>query len=204
MSNLVRALLGAALLTVIAVSVGVVVHHSEDKAPVATEIKGDLSTHDTTTMAVQRSAFCSRVPAHDVTTALGGKATATDAYDDGDKAALTPGVTDVAQEYGCSWSGPQQAAARAWVFASPVTQDMARRLARTPLDKGCTKQHKPAYGKPSVAITCTSGKQTTVELRGLFGDAWMACELRGAPSEKRRAVQKRASRWCLVTATAAG
>lgn len=204
-SNLVRALLAAALLTVVAVGAGVATHHTDHK-PAATvpTIKGDLSTADTTVMAVRRTTFCSRVPAGDVSKALGGKPVATTSYKDGDKAALTPSLTDVSQEYGCTWTGPQKAAARAWVFAPPVTQSLATRLTSYPVDKGCRKQSSPAYGKPSESLTCTSGGQTTVRLRGLFGDAWLACELTGAPSEPAAAVQKRASRWCLVTATAAG
>lgn len=207
MSNLVRALLGSALLTAVAVGVGVATHHSstpEKQPAAAVEIKGDLRTADTTVMHVHRGAFCSRVPSTDVTKALGGRATSVKAYNDGDRAALTSTVTDISQEYGCTWAGPEQAGARAWVFAPPVTRSLANRLAAAPLDKGCAKQKKPAYGTPSVSVTCTNGKQTTVRLRGLFGDAWVSCELTGTPHEKAATVERRASRWCLVTATAAG
>ncbi|MEI7057568.1 hypothetical protein WBG06_17225 [Nocardioides sp. CCNWLW239] len=203
MRSAVRILIGAVVLTAIAVGVGVLT--LKDDEPETPEVKGDLSTADTTTMHVRRGAFCERVPTEDATEALGGAATEKKAYNDGDQTVISSGVTDVAQEYGCIWTGPEDSAtsARAWVFAPPVTLDWATQMTKS-VPKGCKAASSPAYGKPSVALTCVDAKkQPTVILRGLFGDAWLSCQLTGKAGEAAATVQKRASRWCLVTATAA-
>lgn len=203
MRSAVRILIGAVVLTAIAVGVGVLT--LKDDQPEKPEVKGDLSTADTTTMHVRRGAFCDRVPTEDATEALGGAATEKKAYGDGDQAAISGEVNDVAQEYGCIWTGPADAAtsARAWVFAPPVTLDWATQMTKS-VPKGCKAASRPAYGKPSVALTCTDAKkQPKMVYRGLFGDAWLSCELTGKVGESTAALQKRASRWCLVTATAA-
>jgi len=161
-----------------------------------------LADVDTTTMVIRRQGFCDNVATAEVTKALGGSATEATSYGDGDTADLG-GETDVAQEYGCAWTGPSGTAARAWVFAPPVTKAWARRLADS-VPKGCERRPGPAYGKPSVALACAHGKQTTVSLRGLFGDAWFSCDLVGAPGEGVDRVGQRADRWCLMTAVAAG
>ena len=203
MRSAVRILIGAVVLTAIAVGVGVLT--LKDDEPEVPEVKGDLSTADTTTMHVRRGAFCDRVPTEDATEALGGTATEKKAYGDGDQTAISSGVNDVAQEYGCIWTGPEDLAtsARAWVFAPPVTLDWATQMTKS-VPKGCKAASSPAYGKPSVALTCTDAKkQPKVVLHGLFGDAWLSCELTGKAGEATATLQKRASRWCLVTATAA-
>jgi hypothetical protein len=191
----VRILIGAVVLTAIAVGVGVLT--LKDDEPETPEVKGDLSTADTTTMHVRRGAFCDRVPTEDATEALGGAATEKKAYSDGDQTGISGEVSDVAQEYGCIWTGPEDSAtsARAWVFAPPVTLDWATQMTKS-VPKGC----KAA----SVVLTCVDAKkQPKVILRGLFGDAWLSCELTGKAGEAAATLQKRASRWCLVTATAA-
>ncbi|WP_406031487.1 hypothetical protein OG801_22495 [Nocardioides sp. NBC_00163] len=203
MRSAVRILIGAVVLTAIAVGVGVLT--LKDDEPEVAEVKGDLSTADTTTMHVRRGAFCDRVPTEDATEALGGAAAEKKAYGDGDQTAISGEVNDVSQEYGCIWTGPEDSAtsARAWVFAPPVTLDWATQMIKS-VPKGCKAASTPAYGKPSVALTCTDAKkQTKVVYRGLFGDAWLSCELTGKAGEAPATVQKRASRWCLVTLTAA-
>lgn len=203
MRSAVRILIGAVVLTAIAVGVGVLT--LKDDKPETPKVKGDLSTADTTTMHVRRGAFCDRVPTADATEALGGAASEKKAYGDGDQTAISSGVSDVAQEYGCIWTGPEGSAtsARAWVFAPPVTLDWATQMTKS-VPKGCKAAPTPAYGKPSVALTCTDAKkQPKVAFRGLFGDAWLSCELTGKAGEATATLQKRASRWCLVTATAA-
>jgi hypothetical protein len=44
-----------------------------------------------------------------------------------------------------------------------------------------------------------------VRMGGLFGDAWVACELGGPVSQRRSTALERAQRWCaeVVTAMAA-
>ena len=198
-----RILIGAVILTVIAVGIGVLTLKNDK--PETPEVKGDLSNADTTSMHVRRGAFCDRVATADVTDALGGASSEKKAYADGDQTVISGEVSDVAQEYGCIWTGPKDSAtsARAWVFAPPVTQDWATQLTKS-VPKGCKAASKPAYGKPSVALTCTDAKkQPKAVLHGLFGDAWLSCELTGKAGESTATLQKRASRWCLVTATAA-
>lgn len=203
MRSAVRILIGAVVLTAIAVGVGVLT--LKDGEPEVPEVKGDLSTTDTTVMHVRRGAFCDRVSAKDATEALGGAASEKKAYGDGEQTAISSEVNDVAQEYGCIWTGPEGSgtSARAWVFAPPVTLDWATQMTKS-VPKGCKAASTPAYGKPSVTLTCTDGKsRPTVVYRGLFGDAWLSCELTGKAGEATATVQKRASRWCLVTLTAA-
>ncbi|WP_141781517.1 hypothetical protein [Nocardioides albertanoniae] len=203
MGSVGRILIGAVILTAIAVGIGVLT--LKDDKPKTTEVKGDLSTADTTTMHVRRGAFCDRVAKADVSDALGGAASEKKAYNDGDQTTISGDVSDVAQEYGCIWTGPKDSAtsARAWVFAPPVTKDWATQMTKS-VPKGCKAAAKPAYGKPSVALTCTdSKKQPKAMFRGLFGDAWLSCELTGKAGESAASLQKRASRWCLVTADAA-
>ncbi|MGH3350343.1 MAG: hypothetical protein ACRDPS_06710 [Nocardioides sp.] len=203
MGSVGRILIGAVVLTAIAVGIGVLTLNDDE--PEAAKVKGDLSNADTTSMHVRRGAFCDRVATEDVTDALGGAASEKKAYGDGDQTVISGSVTDVAQEYGCIWTGPEGSAtsARAWVFAPPVTKDWATQMSKS-VPKGCKAASKPAYGKPSVALTCTDAKkQPKMVLHGLFGDAWLSCELTGKAGEPTATLQKRASRWCLVTATAA-
>jgi len=193
--------------TAVGVGVGIYLQSpGDDGSPApstgADEVASTLADVDTTTMVVRRQGFCDHVDNDEVTAALGGAATGASSYGDGDRTDLGE-ITDVAQEYGCAWTGPKGASAHAWVFAPPVTHAWARRMTgRTP--EGCQEQHGPAYGSPSTAYTCTSKQQTTVSLRGLFGDAWLSCDLTGARREPAAAVRERASRWCLATAVAAG
>ena len=201
-----RLLAAAVVVTAAGVGVGLYTHDPDGGKPTPADGPGHtastLTDVDTTAMVVRRQAFCDHVATAEVTKALGGDAIEASSYGDGDKAELG-GETDVAQEYACTWTGQNGTAARAWVFAPPVTKGWARRLAGS-LPQGCERRPGPAYGKPSVAFACTNGKRTTVSLRGLFGDAWLSCDLVGARGETADEVGKRADRWCLMTAVAAG
>ncbi|MDP1788725.1 MAG: hypothetical protein Q8K56_00210, partial [Rhodoglobus sp.] len=60
----------------------------------------------------------------------------------------------------------------------------------------------PAYGVPSLALVCEDGGTRLRSYRGLFGDAWLTCQL-SAPKTVTAAVQAdRASRWCVSVASA--
>ena len=207
----IAVLAAATLVTAAGVGVGVILHSPDEPAPTRPSTT-TLAQVDTTTIVVAREPFCDRLTNADVKAALAGEPTRTASYGDGDSATLTGAegsVTDVAQEYGCTWTGPSTAGtttagatARAWVFAPPVTLAWARQMsARAP--KGCHAQQGPAYGRPTLAFTCTSQRRSTVSYRGLFGDAWLSCELTGRPGEAASEITERAGRWCLAVARAA-
>jgi len=197
-------LAAAALVTAVAVGGGILLHShddSHDDPTPAARPATTLNDVDTTKLAVVRAPFCDRIEEADLEAALGGRVATTSSYGDGDSASLTRSVKDVAQEYSCTWTGAG-ASARAWVFAPPVTTAWARQLAsRVP--HGCAKRSGPAYGAPTLAYTCTARHRTTASFRGLFGDAWLSCDLSGRRGEPPADVVKRADRWCLVVADAA-
>lgn len=202
-----KTLVGAVAVTAIGVGIGVTLHspNGGDEPAATSESTAStesLSDVDTTTLVVRREAFCDRVDSADVEAALGSKATRASSYGDGDSAKLTDSVKDVAQEYGCTWSGARGAQARAWVFAPPVTHPWARHMAHT-VPKGCRPERDLPYGSPSVAFSC-GATRSTVSVRGLFGDAWLSCELTGRRSEPSATVSSRAGSWCLAVARAAG
>lgn len=197
MVRVFRTALAAVAVTAAVVGVGVVANEPTGPAP-TTPLATALAAADTTTMTVRRRAFCTAVPAADTVAALGSGASRPTSYRPGQKVALTPAVTDVADEWGCSWTGTAGRAARAWLFAPPVTTARATTLAGQ-LPKGCQRVDAPAFGAPSAAAACGD----TLLLRGLFGDAWLSCELT-APGLAPTLLLDRAGRWCLVVARAAG
>jgi hypothetical protein len=205
-SALRRSLLIAAPLTAVCVVVGVVLaqpsqtDRTEPPASTATPPAG-LADVDTTALEVRRQAFCDRVPTAAVRAALGGPSVRATSYGDGDTAELAPNVRDVAGEYACTWHGRGGATADAWVFATAVTRARARTLVATPA--GCEKEHEPAYGRPTVALSCADRGRTTVSLRGLFGDAWLSCSLTGRGRQQASSVTARAEQWCLAVARSA-
>src|SRR4051794_2913587 len=73
----------------------------------------------TGTITIARQRFCSRLAPEDVEGALGGAATSSEEWANGERVRLAPGVRDVAHEYGCAWTGANGSALRAWVFAPP-------------------------------------------------------------------------------------
>lgn len=197
MVRVFRTALAAVVVTAAVVAVGVLVNRPSGPAP-ARPLATALSAVDTTTMTVRRRAFCAAVPTADTVAALGSGASRPTSYRPGQKVALTPTVTDVADEWGCSWTGTAGRAARAWLFAPPVTTAHAARLAEQP-SQGCQRVGAPAFGEPSVAAACGD----TLMLRGLFGDAWLSCELT-SPGLSQPRLLDRAGRWCLAVARAAG
>ena len=214
----------AVVLTVACVVLGVTFatpsHH--DSADPLTE---RLASVDTATLTVRRAAFCSRVPAATVAAALGAPARTAASWRPGQTMQIGNKVNDVVDEYGCSWATASGAVARAWVFAPPIAHARAKALAKA-VPSGCrpltaspiptspaatsptataspTGSPSPAssatatpgwaYGSPTSALTCGDG----IMLRGLFGDAWLTCELPSTDVDL-------AGRWCLAVARAAG
>jgi hypothetical protein len=164
-----------------------------------------LSAFDTTGVAVTRGPFCERVDDRQVSAALGGDPTDSSSWRNGDSIEIANGVQDVAHEFGCRWTGADGTVAQAWVFAPPVAADRARGMVRdasgTP---GCQPGAGPAFGDPTLALTCTTkAGEVRASYRGLFGDAWLQCEV-VRPAGATWDVADRAGRWCVGVLQAAG
>ena len=201
-------LLAAGVLTAVAVVGVVVLDPFADEVPPEREqpfATTPLDGFDTLSLTVPRAGFCSDVDPREVEAALGAEPVGERGYDNGDEVQLADGVTDVAHEFGCVWSLDDGSEARAWVFAPPVDGDRAQRLTReTTRTEGCDPVDGPPYGAPSVALLCTDGPLTTASYRGLFGDAWLTCELVApAPSGGTEAFVEKAGAWCVAVARGA-
>ncbi|WP_028642980.1 hypothetical protein [Nocardioides sp. URHA0020] len=177
---------------------------SDEDAPTAapTPTSTPLADYATDTVVIARGEFCARVAPRAVTEALGAEAATTASWANGDRARLAAGVRDVAHEYGCSWTAADGTVARAWVFAPPVSADRADALVRdTGRGRRCERlTDAPAYGAPSVAVSCTTKRGGRTTVQGLFGDAWLSCSLQvpGSPPDI-----DRTGRWCVAVAEAA-
>lgn len=161
-----------------------------------------LASYDTTEVALARAPYCDRVDPGAIAAALGEVAQRTSSHDNGEPLRLADGTRDVAHEYGCSWS-VGRATARTWLFAPPITADRARALVSEARSApGCEADAQaPAFGTPSLALVCTDDGRVAASYRGLFGDAWLVCELTARGD--REDVVRRAGRWCVAVATAA-
>jgi hypothetical protein len=207
-SGVLRALLLALVATAVPVGAGVLRHDPETPPPVATTkpLAVRLSAIDTATAVVRRAPFSDAVPAADAATAVTDDSPTKGAWSNGDPLPVTAGTgsrSDVAHEFGCSWTAASGTVATAWVFAPPVTVARAQSLAAAARKaKGCTTvPGAPAYGAPAVALSCTTGGTTTLSYQGLFGDAWLVCRLSGSTSATAADL---ADRWCASVLTAAG
>lgn len=181
------------VVTALVTAVGVLATSPTRQAPPlpANPLADRLASADTTTMTVRRTAFCSALPGATVAAALGAAVDAHTTWQPGQRVRLGK-AEDVADEYGCSWTTASGATARAWVFAPPITADRAAALAKA-APAGCRPAAAmPAFGAPTSALRC--GGRTLV--RGLFGDAWLSCELTGHDVDL-------VGRWCLAVARAA-
>ncbi|GAA5146395.1 hypothetical protein GCM10023340_17250 [Nocardioides marinquilinus] len=208
-------------MTVAAVAVGVVVLDGDDgddaapptpSAPTVspTVETTPLSDYDTTVVALQRASFCDAIDDETLAVALGLDDGATpavsqaDAYVDGDRAEVG-GVTDVVHEFGCRWR-TDDAVARGWVFAPPVTSREARALRRAAVaEEGCEVAGRaPDFGLRSVALLCEAPRGTETSFRGLFGDAWLTCSVTVSGTDTPEAeLLDRTGRWCVGVAQAA-
>jgi hypothetical protein len=162
-----------------------------------------LAKLDTSAMVIPRIAFCDLVSDGAAADALGGEVAETDEWSAGDPVGSEGGRVDVASEFGCSWSAEDGSTARAWVFAVPVTQRLAEKALREGAEhKGCRTPSGPAFGSPSQVQVCTLDEGTTrIRHAGLFGDAWLSCEL-ASSSEDTAVLRERADAWCGQVATA--
>ncbi len=171
-----------------------------------------LASLDLSGLPVARRSLCGRIDRGDVERALRGPVVETDHYGSGDRTSLTTGVRDVSHEYDCTYRAGTGAEARVWVFAEPVTRGVARGIVRDVRGtRGCRPvSGGPAYGAPTVSTSCpvATPPGRAVTLRGLFGDAWLSCQV-STPStatagDPRRETERRAQRWCVSVATSVG
>ncbi|MBC9734117.1 hypothetical protein [Nocardioides marmotae] len=211
----VRALIASLVATAALVGVGVVLSDPQGSSgpagptsptaapPVALDPDTGLDDLETRGLAAVRGPFCAGIAPAAVEAALGGAPTRAEAYGNGESAALTPRVTDVAHEHGCLWS-TGGTTARGWVFAPPVTPARARGLVRLATGgRGCSRvADAPTFGEPGVALVCRRGDVREASYRGLLGDAWVVCSI-SAPRSLDRAEQlARTSRWCAAVVAA--
>jgi hypothetical protein len=162
-----------------------------------------LTGYDTGGVVVERGSFCNRVDERQVTAALDGGPVDGSSWKDGDSIDLGNGVRDVAHEFGCRWTGADGTAAQAWVFAPPVGADQAQRLVRSAVKAvGCEEGTGPPFGSPTLALTCTRDGVVRASYRGLFGDAWLVCEV-VRPAGATWDASDRAGRWCVGVLQAA-
>ena len=205
-----RTVLAAVLAGVLAVALAgwVLATRSPGDAEQPPSPRSAAEAVDLTALRVQRAAFCDRLGQTDVRDALDARVTASDQYRSGERVRLAPGVADVSHEFGCTYRAATGAQARVWVFAEPVSGREAAGIGRgARRTSGCRSlDTRPAFGRSPAGTVCRvtrpSGRQVT--LRGLFGNAWLSCQVTSAGSEPRPDLVRRSSRWCVRVATALG
>ena len=138
-----------------------------------------LSELDTTGLVVSRGPFCDAIDDRQVDAALGAVPDALDVVENGDTIDVAgTGTEDVVHEFGCSYTVAGRHVARAWVFAPPVDATQAQRLVeQAGKGPGCEAGSGPPFGAPTLALTCTKDGVVRASYRGLFGDAWLVCEV---------------------------
>lgn len=162
---------------------------------------------DLSNLPLPRSPFCALVDDDRVPVALGAPVEEADAYGVGDEVELPGGGRDVSDEFGCTWTG-SGAEARAWVFSPAVSKRQARAWAADAREQdGCDYlPDRTTYGRPGLTRVCTDDGTVTASLRGLFGDAWLTCEVSDdeAGPAGEDDVRSRAEQWCVHVATTVG
>ncbi|MDX6374277.1 MAG: hypothetical protein QOD98_3265, partial [Nocardioidaceae bacterium] len=156
-----------------------------------------LSKYDATGVVVTRATFCDAIDDRQVSAALDGDPADSSSWANGDTIDLGNGVEDVAHEFGCRYTAADGTIAQAWVFAPPVDAEQAQRLVRSAAKgPGCEAADGPPFGSPTLALTCTKDGVARASYRGLFGDAWVVCEV-VRPAGATWDVADRAGRWCV-------
>jgi hypothetical protein len=204
-----RVLLVAGLATVVIILGGLLLLGDAD-APAGDEPSDDqpfqttaLASYDTSAATVTRGSFCAALDRRQVAAALDGEPESATSWENGDTVSLADGVEDVGHEFGCEYAGADGTVARAWVFAPPVDAEQAQRLVRSAgKAPGCAAADGPAFGAPTLALTCTKDGIVQASYRGLFGDAWLVCEV-VPPAGATWDVVDRAGRWCVGVLEAA-
>ncbi len=158
-----------------------------------------LEDLDPASLAVRRAPFCSALDPAAVEAALGSPVSGTADYSSGDQARITEGIEDVAHEYACTVAAEGGTVARAWVFAPPVSEAWAKGLASASL-RGCRAEAAPSFGRPAAAWRCDRDGRPAIRLAGLFGDAWLSCEVQ---AREAAALADAVDRWCATAVSAA-
>ena len=195
------ALLVAGVVTAVVVGGGVLALGSadDDEAPPANESfeTTPLTEYDATGVSVARAAFCDDLDERQVAAALGGEPADSSSWENGDPVDVGNGTEDVAHEFGCRYNGADGTIVQAWVFAPPVDAAGGQRLVKAAgKAAGCEAGAGPAFGAPTLALTCTKDGIVRASYRGLFGDAWLVCEV-ARPAVATWDVVDRAGRWCV-------
>jgi hypothetical protein len=204
-------LIGAAAVVVTGTVVAVGVSRDSGPAPEPSSrplpAGTPLAELDLSGLPIARAPFCGSLDERRVTTALGAPVAEKEQYVDGERAALTARVTDVAHEFGCSYRSADGTTARAWVFAAPVREREARTMVGSAeAGRGCVEPGAaPTFGRPGTTLVCQDRDGSTLSMRGLFGDSWLSCQLfvpvAGADAP---ATAQRGIRWCVHVATTLG
>jgi hypothetical protein len=178
---------------------------SPSPSPSAPSAPGTRSPLDLSKLPVARTLTCGAVDDAALATALGGAPTEERSYVSGERVRIAPGVTDTAHEDLCGFESAN-AEARVWVFAASVGTPQARRVVRDVRDTPrCTfPADATGFGTPTLTSVCTRDDAVVTTLRGLFGDAWLSCELAVSGPAGADAVRTRADRWCVHVATTLG
>jgi hypothetical protein len=196
----------AVTVTVVLVGGGVVALGRDDEEPTPAQESFSttpLSEFDPTGLVVVRGPFCDAIDDRQVSAALDGDPTDSSSWENGDTIDLGNGVEDVTHEFGCRYTAADGTIAQAWVFAPPVDAAEAQRLVKTAgKATGCEVGSGPAFGAPTLALTCTKDGVVRASYRGLFGDAWLVCEV-ARPAGSDWDVVDRAGRWCVGVLEAA-
>jgi hypothetical protein len=162
-----------------------------------------LTEVDLSGVEVARGPLCQALDEEAVTQLLGGRPTEVHVHDSGDRIRLADGSTDVAHEYGCTFRrGP--VTARTWVFAQPVAAREARHWAEELAGPRCRPTGPLEFGAPGAVVVCADRRATTVRMAGLFGDAWLTCEVPrtgrttqdATAGRAAREIEAAAQRWC--------
>jgi hypothetical protein len=168
----------------------------------STALPSPTARSDLSALAIRREPFCGRLDERYATAALGGHVGARTSYRPGDRMSLAPDVTDVAHEFGCVFRSGD-AEARAWVFTAPMDAAEASALVEeASAEGGCrVPDDTLRYGMPGVVTVCPlPDGRVQVTGRGLYGDAWLSCQLMVAADPEE--ALPRAENWCLHVATA--
>lgn len=163
---------------------------------------------DLSNLPLPRAPFCDLVDDDEVPVALASPVEGSDAYGVGDRVELADGVRDVSDEYACRWTGTGGAEASAWVFAPAVSPRQASTWAADARKaEGCEGlPDRTTYGRPGLTRVCTGDGTVVASLRGLFGDAWLTCQVSDdeAGPQGEDDVRSRAEQWCVHVATTIG
>lgn len=162
----------------------------------------ELDDFDVRGLKVRRAAFCAAIDPRQVEAALGAELTSERTWDNGDRIEVSEGMRDVVHEYGCEYAAGDTEA-RAWVFAPPVDERRARQLLKGLVSPTCASLPASRYGEPSIIGSCTRQGVVTSIFAGLFGDAWLTCQLESRGPVEEAEFASRSARWCVSLAIAA-